>query len=185
MPVVQHQMRIKDITIEHVRCGRNWRVLNPEAIVAAGFQMENLEIEPLADYVPSDTLVYAGVCVYLKDLGEPRSGWLNRLMGRARRRQNCQFPPEDPKDLAPGTVPVVKALVMVKEVRESGWDYCEYVDGRWRQVGLKPNPDCSLCEEYFADPAEEDPQFDICGDGVPVRLRHKRGFANWVKYLTE
>jgi hypothetical protein len=172
-------MRIKDITIDDVRAGKNWRVLDMEVIIDS--PMEDLEIEALSEYSPSDTLVYAGVTVFLRDFGEP--GSLNRLNGQTRLLEDCQFPPEDPKDLAPGMTPIVRPLVMVKEVQESGWDYCEYVDGRWRQLGLKPNPDCPLCEEYFANPVEEDPEFNVCGDGLPIRVRHRKGFLNWVKYL--
>ncbi len=171
--------------MEDIREGKNWRVLNPDALLQDGFLMEELEIEPLGDYKPSDTLVYSGLWVYLKDLGEPRTGLMSRLLGRGKRRQDCRFPPDDPAELESGTTAVVRPLVMVKEVKESGWDYCEYVDGAWRQLGLRPNPDTQLSESYFADPVQEDPEFDVCGDEGPIRNRHKTGFENWVPYLKE
>ena len=80
-------MRIKDITHADVRAGRNWRVLNPDAQLQDGFHTEELEIEPLDKYAPSDTLVYSGVSVYLKVLGEPRTGLLDRRDGSSRNRR--------------------------------------------------------------------------------------------------
>ena len=178
-------MRIKDITHADVRAGRNWRVLNPDAQLQDGFHTEELEIEPLDKYAPSDTLVYSGVSVYLKVLGEPRTGLLDRLLGRGKRRQECRFPPDDPNELQPEATPIVRPLLTVKEVQESGWGYCEYVNGAWRQLGLKPNPDAPLTTSYFADPVEDDTEFDICGDDMPLRELNKEGFRSWVSYMTD
>jgi hypothetical protein len=173
-------MKIKDINVDDVRAGMNWRVLNPDKLLEPDFLMEDLEIEPLGQYIPSDTLVYSGIWVYLKDLGEPRSD-----ISQPFKRDECEclFPPEDPKDLEQRMIPVVEPLLMVKEVQESGWDYCEYVEGQWRQVGLKPNPDAPLTNEYFANPVQEDEEFDVCGDDLPLREIHKRGFRNWIEFL--
>ena len=57
----------------------------------------------------------------------------------------------------------VEPLLLVKEVSspEYGGDYCEYVDGRWRQLGLVPNPDAPIGTEYIANPHPDDPSF--CG----------------------
>lgn len=178
-------MKIADITINDIRAGKNWRVLDPDALLQEEFPMEDLDIEPLQEYSPSDTLVYSGICVFLKDVGEPRTRLLDRLLGRGRKRQGCRYPPDDPRDLESGVTPVVKPLVMVKEVDESGWDYCELVDGKWRQLGLQPNPDAPATEEYFANPVADDPEFDVCGDDVPLRERHRRGFQAWIAYMSD
>jgi hypothetical protein len=55
----------------------------------------------------------------------------------------------------------VEPLLLLKEVSsiEYGGDYCEYVDGKWRQVGLEPNPDAPIEIEYFANPPADDPSF--------------------------
>ena len=176
-------MKIKDITLDDIRCGKNWRVINIEKFTSESLKMEELEIEPLENYGPEDTLVYSGLSVYLKELGEPRSGFLNWLLGKLRRRKDCRFAPDTPKDLEDGMVPVVCPLVMVKEVQETGWDYCEYLGGRWQQLGLKPNRDAPLSQEYFADPVPEDEEFDVCGDRGPIRDEHRKGFTNWIEYL--
>ena len=178
-------MQIKDITINDIRTGKNWRVPDPDSMLDEDFPLEDLEIEPLSSYEPSDTLVYTGIYVYLKDLGEPRSGLFMRLTGRGRRRKNCRCAPDDPKDLETGMTPVVEPLLMIKEVQHSGRDYCQYVDGTWRQCGLEPNPDAPLGTEFFADLVPEDPEFDALGDKDSLRKEHKKAFENWIKYLQE
>jgi hypothetical protein len=177
-----HGLQIKDITVAEIKAGKNWRVLNPDALLDHA-PMECLEIEPLGQYKASDTVVYSGISVYLKGLGEPRSGLLARLLGRAKRRQQCLYPPNDPKDLTDGMTPIVEPIVMIKEVGSAGWDYCEYVDGRWRQTGINPNPDAPLGHEYLASPLDDDPEFSICGDNGPIREEHKAGFQRWARFL--
>jgi hypothetical protein len=81
-------------------------------------------------------------------------------------------------------VPVVTPIVMVKEVDDAGWDYCEYLDGAWRQVGLCPNPNAPLLHEYIANPLDEDREFSVCGDRGPIKNQHKIGFQRWCVYLT-
>jgi hypothetical protein len=176
-------MKIKDITLGDIKAGKNWIVKNPNMLLDDNLLMEELEIHPLDKYSVTDTIVYGGIYVWLKDLGEPCTSFLARITGRGRRIKDCKYPPEDPKNLDSDMIPLVKPLVMIKEIQDSGWDYCEYVDGHWQQLGLKPNPDAPLSEEYFADPDSGDPEFDICGDDGPIRDRHKKGFQNWVKYL--
>jgi hypothetical protein len=178
-------MRIRDITHVDIRSGKNWRVLNPDAVLQDGFPMEDLKIEPLGKYAPDDTLVYSGISVYLKEHGEPRTRILEKLLRRGKRRQDCRFPPDDPKDLEEGVTAIVQPLVMVKEVQESGWGYCERVEGVWRQLGLNSNPDAPLIESYLANPVKEDPEFDICGDDVPLRERHRQGFRNWIFWMKD
>jgi hypothetical protein len=177
-----HGFQIKDITIAEIKAGKNWKVLNPDALLD-DVPMECLEIEPLGQYTASDTVVYSGIYVYLKGLGQPRSGLLAGLLGKAKTRQQCRYPPDDPKDLTEGMTPVVEPIVMIKEVGSAGWDYCEYVAGTWRQVGLNPNPDAPLTHEYIASPLDDDREFSICGDNGPVREEHKAGFQRWSRFL--
>ncbi len=69
----------------------------------------------------------------------------------------------------------VEPLLLLKEVSsiEYGGDYCEHVGGRWRQVGLEPNPDAPIGDEYIANPHDDDPSFmGECG-----HLWHARNFA--------
>ena len=56
----------------------------------------------------------------------------------------------------------VTPLLMLKELGdyEFGGDYCEFVDGRWRQLGLEPDPDAEIGDEYYADPLPLDPLFE-------------------------
>ncbi|GEM_PF-5591005 len=175
-------MQIKNITLADIKAGKNWLVLDSEALLDSA-PMECLEIEPLGKYTISDMVVYSGITVHLKELGEPRSGLMAYLLGIAKTRQGCRYPPDDPKDLAEGMTPVVKPIVMVKEVGSAGWDYCEYVAGKWRQTGLKPNPDAPLGNEYIANPVDEDPEFTVCGDKGPIRDEHRAGFQKWVGFL--
>jgi hypothetical protein len=91
------------------------------------------------------------------------------------------IPTEDQADLQLGDSAVVRPWLMIKTLEHSAcWDYCEYVNGEWRQAGLKPNPDAPLTEEYFANPVEEDAEFDICGDEVAERERHRIVFRNCI-----
>ena len=175
-------LQIKDITVAEIKQGKNWRVLNPDALLD-DVPLECLEIEPLDQYTASDTVVYSGIHVYLKGLGQPRSGFWAGLLVRAKTPQQCLYTPTDPKDLMGGMTPVVEPIVMIKEVGSAGWDYCEYVVGRWRQMGLKPNPDAPLTHEYIASPLDDDPEFSICGDNGPIREEHKLGFQRWSRFL--
>lgn len=70
----------------------------------------------------------------------------------------------------------VTPLLLLKTVGSAdyGGDYCEYVNGRWRQVGLEPNPGAPVEHEYVADPLLIDPSF-----GAPdsdYRQSHREGF---------
>ena len=55
-----------------------------------------------------------------------------------------------------------RALVLIRTVGELdfGGDYCEFVEGKWRQLGLVPDPDSLFCEEYIGNPLSNDPSFD-------------------------
>jgi hypothetical protein len=56
----------------------------------------------------------------------------------------------------------VVALVLIKEAFDAGYggDYCEYVNGRWKQLGLVANPNAQPGNEYIANPLDLDPSFD-------------------------
>jgi hypothetical protein len=68
----------------------------------------------------------------------------------------------------------VRPLLMLKEIGdyEFGGDYCRYDGGRWRQLGLEPDPDAEIGDEYYADPSPLDPSFE---DAEERRL-HRRMF---------
>jgi hypothetical protein len=76
---------------------------------------------------------------------------------------------------------VVTPLVLIKEAGtpDYGGDYLEFVDGRWRQVGLEPNPDAPPQQEYVAHPLDEDPSFG----GHEYREAHRVGFRQWATRL--
>lgn len=72
----------------------------------------------------------------------------------------------------------VKPIVCVREVQylDYGGDYCEFVQGKWRQVGLVPNPNAEVGREYIANPLANDPSFDALDHDY--REYHRRGFSN-------
>ena len=77
----------------------------------------------------------------------------------------------------------VTPLVLVREIGpESGGDYCECVDGKWRQVGLVPNPDAEICRVYFRQPLPQDPGFDSDSTGS-YRRELVAGFDKWIKHI--
>jgi len=57
---------------------------------------------------------------------------------------------------------------------EYGGDYCEFVSGRWRQVGLVPQPNAPPSQEYIANPSVLDPSFDA--PDQDYRKAHQEGF---------
>jgi hypothetical protein len=75
----------------------------------------------------------------------------------------------------------VVAIVQIKTVGDIdyGGDYCEFVGGAWRQVGLVPNPNAETSEEFIANPLSSDPSF-TSGD---YREYHRRGFRSHVAKL--
>ena len=78
------------------------------------------------------------------------------------------------------------ALVLIKTVgwADYGGDYCEFVGGRWRQVGLVPNPAAPSGREFFAKPLSEDPSFNA-GPTIDLRKEHRDGFKSWIWALPE
>jgi hypothetical protein len=75
----------------------------------------------------------------------------------------------------------VEAIVLIRTVSDGdyGGDYCEYVDGAWRQVGLVPNPNAEAGEEFIANPLQSDHSF--CGEYDHEHQR--RGFQTYVGKL--
>jgi hypothetical protein len=75
----------------------------------------------------------------------------------------------------------VKPIILFKEVGDLdyGGDYCEFVDGRWRQVGLIPNPSAEIGQEFIANPLAIDKSFS----NDEYREHHRRGFAKYVGKL--
>jgi hypothetical protein len=80
-------------------------------------------------------------------------------------------------------IPIVRPILMIKEIGDSGMDFCEYAAEGWRQMGLQPNPDAPLTHEYIANPLDEDSEFAACGDYSPIRDEHRRGFRKWIRFL--
>lgn len=77
----------------------------------------------------------------------------------------------------------VKPIVCLKEVQylDYGGDYCEYVNGGWQQLGLRPNPNVQPSDTYIANPLEIDPSFDA--PDHDFRKAHRDGFWRHVAKL--
>ena len=138
-------MQIKDITLDDIRQGKNWKVVLPEdGSFPDDIPLEGLTVEEAAEFEPEDYVVYS--TIFVTNAG------------------------------------AVKALVMIKTVEDMdyGGDYCEFVDGRWRQLGLEPNPNAPFGEEYIADPLEQDPSFVSEDD---YRKAHREGFKKNISLL--
>ncbi len=69
-------------------------------------------------------------------------------------------------------------LVLVKEFRsiDYGGDFCEYVDGAWRQLGLVPDPNADIGEHYVGSPHPADRSFDVGGGFEYSRAYHRQHF---------
>lgn len=170
-------MQISDISLAEVRSGTNWRVTNWEEVAGRDLPLEELEIEPLGEYQSRDGVVYSGLTVHLAVEGEPD--------GDNRPRTNCTFAPEDPAQLRPDQHVVVRPLLMIKEVADLGWDYCELTSDGWRQLGLVPDPNAPLTSEYFANTLADDAEFSIELElaGVTIGTKSREGFWRWAAYL--
>jgi hypothetical protein len=68
----------------------------------------------------------------------------------------------------------VQAIVQIKTVGDLdyGGDFCEFVDGGWRQLGLVPNPNAEPGREYIANPLSVDESFST----DEYREEHRKGF---------
>ena len=137
-------MKIKDITLDDIRKGRNWKVTSLEHGSFPDVPLEELSIQEADEFGPEDIVVYS--TIFVTDSGK------------------------------------VKPLVTIKEADslEYGGDACEFVDGRWRQVGLEPNPNAPSGTEYFANPLEQDPSFITDHD---YRKWHREGFKRFISLL--
>jgi hypothetical protein len=78
---------------------------------------------------------------------------------------------------------VVTPVVLIKRVGDLdyGGDYCEWIDGRWRQVGIAPNPLAPPSQEYIANPLPQDSSFET--SDRDYRAEHRAGFRRWVSAL--
>ncbi|WP_440223584.1 hypothetical protein ACQQ2N_21290 [Dokdonella sp. MW10] len=169
-------MKIADISLADIRAGSNWRVTTPEP-VDDDLPLEALDIELLGAYRPEDRVVYAGLKVHLALEGEPD--------GDARPAATCIHAPEDPAELRADQRAVVRPLLMIKCVEDTGWDYCEFASQGWRQVGLVRNPNPPFTHEYFADPLPDDAEFciELESDGATLGSLSREGFRRWIGYL--
>jgi hypothetical protein len=138
-------MQIKDITLDDIRQGKNWKVISPESIHWDDVLLEEIPIEECQRFHEEDLIVYSVI-----------------------------FVTDDER---------VTPLVMLKEAysAEYGGDYCEFVNGHWRQVGLKPNPNAPLGNEYFANPLDEDESF--ISDDYDYRKWHRDNFKKYADLL--
>jgi hypothetical protein len=75
----------------------------------------------------------------------------------------------------------VEAIVLIKMVGDIdyGGDYCECISGVWRQLGLVPNPNSEISEEFIANPLVSDPSFS----SDEYREHHRKGFRSHVGEL--
>lgn len=76
-------------------------------------------------------------------------------------------------------------VLMLKTVGDAGYwgDSCEFVKGRWQQIGLEPNPNAPLGQEYIANPLASDPSFDA--PDHDYRTWHRNGFLEHLHRLPE
>jgi hypothetical protein len=70
----------------------------------------------------------------------------------------------------------VRPVVVLKEVGDADYwgDSCQFVNGKWRQVGLTPNPEAKFAQEYVASPLLIDPSFGSLDHDY--RKWHRDGF---------
>ncbi len=136
-------MKIKDIKLEDVAAGKNWKVRDGSGTFevdlsgSARVEFIQLEIEEAEEFTEDDYIVYSGI--FLADSGR------------------------------------ALPLLLVKRVGDFdyGGDYCEIHEGRWRKLGLEPNPDAEFGFEFFASPLEEDPSFASDQDELRAENRHQ------------
>ena len=79
----------------------------------------------------------------------------------------------------------VMPLLMLKTVGDASYwgDSCEFVDGRWQQVVLVPDPNAPLGQEYIANPLASDPSFDSLNHDY--RMWHRDGFRKHAHRLPD
>ena len=76
-------------------------------------------------------------------------------------------------------------VVCLREVQylDYGGEYCEFVEGAWRQVGLVPNPNADIVDTFIADPLPNDPSFDA--PDHDERQYQRDGFARYAHWLRD
>ena len=57
-------MQIKDITIEDIRQGKNWKAQSPEEFGWEDNPLEDLSIGEATEFEPDDTIIYSVIVVY-------------------------------------------------------------------------------------------------------------------------
>ncbi len=57
-------MQIKDITIEDIRQGKNWKAQSPEEFGWEDNPLEDLSIGEATEFEPDDTVIYSVIVVY-------------------------------------------------------------------------------------------------------------------------
>ncbi|MEM7353534.1 MAG: hypothetical protein AAF657_22240, partial [Acidobacteriota bacterium] len=113
-------MLIQDIDVGDVKLGKVWRVVDDEEDQLMDSFPLGLNVEPLGEYSPEDTVVYSGMAIYIRGESEPKDEESRHL---------CAYAPDDPSALREGQVPVLYPLLMVKVVGDCGWDCLEFRDG--------------------------------------------------------
>lgn len=140
------RLRIRDLTVDDIRFGKNWKVTDPHELLFIGktLNLEDIHVSETESFSEEDTIAYSAIFV-TKD----------------------------------GTV---SPLVLIKEVAEIdyGGEYCEVHAGKWRQVGLIPNPNALHGTDYVANPLDQDPSFNTMdNEKDDYRARHRDGFKKW------
>jgi hypothetical protein len=137
-------MQIKDITIDDIRQGKNWKAQSSEDFWLQDNPLEILPVVEANRFESEDLIVYSAI--FVTDDGG------------------------------------IKPLVMIKRVGnlDYGGDYCEFVNGKWQQVGLVPNPNATFGTEYIANPLEQDDSFISDDD---YRAYHREGFKKFASSL--
>jgi hypothetical protein len=174
-------MNIRDITIEDVKKGLIWRVVDMEPE-----SMLDWEIVPMGIDEEGEEVVYSGMMVYLKDPdaeSQKPLSFIARLFGRKTDLRYMKYPPEYPGELTAEMIPVVELMLIVKDVKMQCLDCFEYIEGGWQQMGLKPNPNAPLIHDYVANPLVCDDYYDACGDDGPIRFINQRAFKEWVAFM--
>ena len=140
------RLRIRDLTIDDIRSGQNWRLTDPDEFLQIGkkFHLEDVHIAKTETFTEKDHIAYS--TVFVTEAGD------------------------------------VSPLVLIKEVGDSepGGDYCEIHGGKWRQLGLVPNPRAPNGRGYVANPLDQDPSFNTMDNKKDdLRAELRDGFKKW------
>ncbi len=146
-------MKIEDITLRDVVAGKNWKVLD-------GSRAFDMSLDGQAQ-------------VELQELSIDESE---------------DFSDEDYIVYSGVSVTLsgkVAPLLLIKRVGnlDYGGDYCEFHEGRWRRVGIEPNPNAEFSFEYFAAPLRADRSFD--SDQDELRNDNREQFRKYHSKLLQ